>query len=115
VHGFEQGLGRGAPVASPHTIADGLRVPSAVGDFLMLRVLRESRGTALAVADAEMVSGMRRLGAVEGISAAPESGAALVAVERLVTEGRIGRTDAVVMFNTGGALKYLDVLDDVPP
>jgi threonine synthase len=115
VRAFERGLDHGVEIDSPHTIADGLRVPRAVADFLMLRVLRESRGTALAVTDAEMVDGMRRLGAVEGISAAPESGAALVAVERLVTEGRIGRTDAVVAFNTGGALKYLDALDDVAP
>jgi threonine synthase len=53
---------------------------------------------------------MRRLGAAEGVSAAPESGAALVAIERLVTEGRIRPDETVVLFNTGGALKYLDVL-----
>ena len=110
VHGFEQGLARGAPVASPHTIADGLRVPGAVGDFLMLRVLRESGGTAVAVSDDAMVSGMRRMGRAEGLSAAPEGGAALAALDILVERGLVAPSDLVVLFNTGGALKYLDVL-----
>ena len=57
-----------------------------------------------------MVQGMRQLGATEGISAAPEGGAALQAVKVLRAEGRIGSSDTVVVFNTGGALKYLDVL-----
>ena len=69
-----------------------------------------SGGVALAVSDAEMVSGMREIGAHEGISAAPEGGAALQAVKRLVRSGRIQPTDSVVLFNTGGALKYLEVL-----
>jgi threonine synthase len=109
VHAFEQGLDRGATVPSPHTIADGLRVPSAVGDFLMLRVLRESSGAALSVTDEAMVDGMRRMGR-EGLSAAPEGGAALAALVALVEQGRVGRSDLVVLFNTGGALKYLEVL-----
>lgn len=110
VRGFEQGLDRGAEIADPHTVADGLRVPRAVADFLMLRVLRGSRGTALAVSDVAMVDGMRRIGAHEGVSAAPEGGAALAAIERLVADGTIAPRDVVVLFNTGGALKYLDVL-----
>jgi len=92
------------------TIADGLRVPKAVGDFLVLRAVRESGGTALTVTDADMVEAMRELGSREGISAAPEGGAALHAVKVLVRDGRIKSTDSVVVFNTGGALKYLDVL-----
>jgi threonine synthase len=92
------------------TLADGLRVPKAVGDFLVLRAVRESQGAAVAVADADMVSGMRDLGSLEGISAAPEGGAALHAVRVLVAAGRIKPDDSVVIFNTGGALKYLDVL-----
>jgi threonine synthase len=93
------------------TLADGLRVPKAVGDFLVLRAVRESQGTALAVSDADMIRGMRDLGAREGISAAPEGGAALHAVKVLARDGRIKPTDTVVVFNTGGALKYLDVLN----
>ena len=92
------------------TVADGLRVPKAVGDFLVLRAVRESGGTAFAVSDADMVTGMRDLGSREGISAAPEGGAALHAVRLLVADGRIRPSETVVVFNTGGALKYLDVL-----
>jgi threonine synthase len=110
VRAFEQGLDRGVEIDHPHTAADGLRVPRAVADFLMLRVLRESRGTAVAVSDESMVDAMRRIGAAEGVSAAPEGGAALVAIERLVRERTIAPSDTVILFNTGGALKYLDIL-----
>jgi threonine synthase len=92
------------------TVADGLRVPKAIGDFLVLRAVRESGGTAMTVTDAEMVRAMRELGSREGISAAPEGGAALHAVKVLMKDGRMKPTDTVVVFNTGGALKYLDVL-----
>ena len=92
------------------TVADGLRVPKAIGDFLVLRAVRESGGTALAVTDADMIAGMRELGAYEGISAAPEGGAALHAVRMLVADGRIRRPTPSSLFNTGGALKYLDAL-----
>jgi threonine synthase len=112
VRAFEEGLERAPSWNDARTVADGLRVPRAIGDFLILRAIRESGGTALAVDDAAMVRGMLELGALEGVSAAPEGGAALSAVERLVTRGMIGRRDRVVLFNTGGALKYLDALPD---
>ena len=92
------------------TVADGLRVPRAIGDFLILRAVRESGGTAIAVSDAAMIDGMLELGSTEGISAAPEGGAALAAIRKLVSDGLIGARDRVVLFNTGGALKYLDAL-----
>jgi threonine synthase len=110
VDAFERGAERSEMWKNAQTVADGLRVPKALGDFLVLRAVRESGGTALAVADAEMVQGMRDLGAREGISAAPEGGAALHAVRRLRADGRIGSDETVVIFNSGGALKYLDVL-----
>ena len=110
VRAFAAGRDYAEPVVGAHTIADGLRVPAAVGDFLMLRILRESGGTALSIPDAAMVDGMRRLGSSEGISAAPEGGAALAALDRLLAAGKISDDDVVVLFNTGGALKYLDVL-----
>ena len=110
VRAFEQGAERSDPWVGARTIADGLRVPKAVGDFLVLRAVRESGGTALAVTDAEMVAAMRELGSREGISAAPEGGASLQALKRLVAAGQVGADDTVVLFNTGGALKYLDVL-----
>jgi threonine synthase len=110
VKAFEQGAERSELWPNARTIADGLRVPKAVGDFLVLRAVRESGGIALAVTDTEMVSAMRELGSREGISAAPEGGASLQALKRLVAEGRVGADETVVLFNTGGALKYLDVL-----
>jgi threonine synthase len=110
VKAFEAGAIVAEPVVGARTIADGLRVPRAVGDFLMLRAIHESGGTALAVSDADMVAGMREMGASEGISAAPEGGAALAGIRRLVADGRIRPEETVVLFNTGGALKYLDVL-----
>jgi threonine synthase len=110
VRAFQQGTEKAQPWEGATTIADGLRVPRAIGDFLILRAVRESGGTALTVPDAEMVNGMLTIGKHEGISAAPEGGAALVAVQRLVANGAIKSSDSVVLFNTGGALKYLDVL-----
>src|SRR3989442_6848810 len=110
VRAFQQGAERAQPWEGAPTIADGLRVPRAIGDFLILRAVRESGGTGLAVPDDAMVNGMLDIGKREGISAAPEGGAALVAIQRLVADGSIKATDSVVLFNTGGALKYLDVL-----
>jgi len=92
------------------TVADGLRVPKAIGDFLVLRAVRESQGAAVAVSDADMVTGMKDLGRLEGVSAAPEGGAALHALRVLIDQRRIRPDHVVVVFNTGGALKYLDVL-----
>src|SRR5262249_54609862 len=105
VRAFQQGTEKAQPWEGATTIADGLRVPRAIGDFLILRAVRESGGAALSIADADMVSGMLTIGKQEGISAAPEGGAALIAIRRLVTDGSIKPTDSVVLFNTGGALK----------
>jgi len=111
VRAFEQGAETAEPWVGATTVADGLRVPAAVGDILVLRALRESGGGALAVSDADMVQDMRLLGSREGIGAAPEGGATLAALRRLVADGTIGSDDRVVLLNTGGALKYLDVLE----
>jgi threonine synthase len=110
VRAFQQGTEKAQPWEHASTIADGLRVPRAIGDFLILRAIRESGGTALSVPDATMVDGMLAIGKHEGISAAPEGGAALEAIKRLVAGGSIKPTETVVLFNTGGALKYLDVI-----
>ena len=110
VRAFEQGTDKAAPWENARTVADGLRVPRAIGDFLILQAVRDSGGTALAVSDADMVRDMLAIGSQEGVSAAPEGGAALSAIRRLVADTRIRPDDTVVLFNTGGALKYLDVL-----
>jgi threonine synthase len=110
VRAFREGHERAQPWEQASTIADGLRVPRAIGDFLILRAVRESRGTAIAVSDASMIAGMLAIGKHEGISAAPEGGAALAAIDQLVCNGSIQPDERVVLFNTGGALKYLDVI-----
>ena len=110
VRAFREGAERAAPWEDARTSADGLRVPRAIGDFLILRALRASGGAAVAVSDSDMIAAMREIGAAEGISAAPEGGATLVALRALLTEGTIAPADRVVLFNTGGALKYLDLL-----
>jgi threonine synthase len=110
VRAFQQGTEKAAAWENASTLADGLRVPRAIGDFLILRAIRESGGTALAVTDRSMVDGMLAIGKHAGVSAAPEGGAALVAIQRLVEDGSIKPHESVVLFNTGGALKYLDVI-----
>ena len=114
VRAFHAGATTAEPWVDASTVADGLRVPAAVGDILVLRALRESGGGAVAVSDSDMVQGMQDLGRREGIGAAPEGGATVAALRRLVDEGMIRRNDRVVLLNTGGALKYLDVLGDTP-
>jgi len=107
VRAWERGADRADPWDDARTYAAGLRVPSAIGDFLMLRVLRESGGGAVAVPDHEMAEWVRRIGADTGIFAAPEGGATAAAVPRLLAEGRISPEDEVVLFNTGSGLKYV--------
>ncbi len=115
VRAFQLGAEKAQPWEGASTLADGLRVPRAIGDFLILRAIRESGGTALSVSDPSMVDGMLAIGACEGVSAAPEGGAAFVAIQRLAAGGSIKPDDSVVLFNTGGALKYLDVLSHHAP
>jgi threonine synthase len=110
VRAFEQGTERAAIWDAPDTQAHGLRVPKAIGDFLVLRAIRESGGTAVAVTDRQMVDDMIAIGRLEGVSAAPEGAAALSALRVLRAQGRIAAHESVVLFNTGGALKYLEVL-----
>lgn len=110
VRAFTDGTEKAAPWEHATTLADGLRVPRAIGDFLVLRAIRESGGAAVAVSDEHMVDDMLVIGRLEGMSAAPEGGAALTAIRALIASGRMHRHETVVLFNTGGALKYLDVL-----
>ena len=95
---------------NPQTIASGLRVPSAVGDFLILRALRESQGVTIAVSDDAMLDGVRHLAETEGLVTAPEGGATLAALERLLEEGFLAGDDTVVLFLTGSGYKYLEAM-----
>ena len=88
------------------TVADGLRVPAAVGDFLMLRTLRESNGTAIAVSDEDMMESANMIGRTQGIFTSPEGGATLAAFQQLREKGWIGENEQVVLFNTGSGHKY---------
>jgi threonine synthase len=110
VRAFTEGTDKAAMWEGARTVADGLRVPRAIGDFLILRAVRESGGTALAVSDKAMVDGMLAIGAAEGVSASPESGATWAALTKLLERGVIKQDDSVVLLSTGGALKYLDAL-----
>ena len=110
VRAFDGGAATAGTWENAHTVADGLRVPRAIADFLILRTIRESGGTAVAVSDDEIVADMLLMGRDEGVSAAPEGAAALSAARQLVVSGSIKKHETVVLFNTGGALKYLDLI-----
>lgn len=115
VRAFEAGERFAETFANAHTIASGLRVPVAVGDFMMLDVLRDSRGLAMSVSEAAIVPAMRRAMSAEGIAICPETGACLEACRRLVESGWLRRDERVVVFNTGAAQKYVEALQvEVP-
>jgi threonine synthase len=98
---------RAEPWEHAHTLAAGLRVPVLFADRLILRCLRDSRGTAVAVSDGEILAAQRRLAHSEGIFAAPEGAAALAGLERLVAGGWVQPEERIVLFNTGSGLKYV--------
>lgn len=110
VRAFDEGKDRAEPWADARTIASGLRVPQAVADFLMLRALRESGGTALSVSDDEMLAEIPRMGALEGLFFCPEGAATVAALRRLVEQRWIQPDAEVVIFNTASGFKYLDVV-----
>jgi threonine synthase len=107
VRAWERGDDEAEPWKDAHTYASGLRVPRAVGDFLMLRAIRDSNGAAIAVSDDDMAESVRLIGATTGVFAAPEGGATAAAVSKLVAKGTISADDEVVLFNTGSGLKYV--------
>jgi len=88
------------------TIASGLRVPGPLGDLLILSMLRQTKGTALAVSDEEMLNAGKELASLEGIFAAPEGAATVIAVRKLAASGWIKARETVVLFNTGTGYKY---------
>ncbi len=107
VRAFQAGEEFATPWENAQTVAAGLRVPAAVGDFLILRAVRESGGTAIAVSDEMLVEAQMEMGRMEGIFACPEGGATLAALKVLLSEGWIAPDERVVLFNTGSGLKYL--------
>lgn len=112
---FQSGAEFAEPWKDAQTMASGIRVPAAVGDFLMLRALRESGGTAITVSDAEIDAGVRLLASTEGIFACPEGGATVAALEKLRESGWVRPEERVVLFNTGAGVKYPECLKvDLP-
>jgi threonine synthase len=110
VKAFEEGAAFCDFWTNAHTLASGLRVPKSFADHLILKDLRESHGTALAVSDAALMEAQRKLGRMEGIFPAPEGAATLAALEVLVQQGWVRSDERIVLFNTGSGLKYLDQL-----
>ena len=112
VRAFETGATSGADIANAHTVAAGLRVPKAVGDFIMLDILRKSGGTAVSVTDEELLAAVKEIGSAEGMFVAPEGAACLPALRKLIDNGAVSLNERVVLFNTGSGLKYLNAFLD---
>jgi threonine synthase len=108
VRAFHAGEKNAAEFMDAHTIASGLRVPKAIGDFLMLKILRQSNGGAIAVDDEEMIRAGRDVGSKEGLFVCPEGAACFAALKSLRSAGKIHPGERVVIFNTGSGIKYLE-------
>src|SRR4051812_31730215 len=108
VRAFEENEARSRFYDGAQTLASGLRVPKPLGDFLVLKAVRDSHGTAIAVSDDEMLDCGAQLAADEGIFAAPEGAACVVAAQKLIASGFLKATDRIVLYNTGSGLKYLE-------
>jgi threonine synthase len=106
VRAFEAGVEHAEPWTDARTFAAGIRVPAALGDYLILRAVRDSGGTAVAVDDDEIAGAQRTLGRLTGIYAAPEGAATFAAIPHLKRSGFLAGHERVVLFNTGTGLKY---------
>ena len=113
VKALAAGANAGVDVPDAHTVASGLRVPKAVGDFIMLDILRKSGGNGSAVSDEELLAAVKEMASAEGIFVAPEGGACLPALKRMIENGAIGKDERVVIFNTGSGLKYLECFGEI--
>jgi threonine synthase len=108
VRAFEKGERFADEFENAATVASGLRVPKAIGDFLILDAIRTSGGTAVSVTDAELIAAVKEIGAATGIFAAPEGAACLPALRQLIENGSVEKGETVVLFNTGAGVKYLE-------
>jgi len=108
---FEAGENSAAEFPNAHTLAAGLRVPKAIGDFLILKILRQSNGGAIAVSDEEMIRVAAEVASSEGLFVAPEGAACFAALRSLLSSDKISPDETVVIFNTGSGIKYLDCYD----
>jgi threonine synthase len=108
VRAFEAGEKIAAEFPDARTVATGLRVPKAIGDFLILNILCQSNGGAIAVTDEEMIRSAREVGSTQGLFVCPEGGACFAALKLLLHAGKIAPGEHVVIFNTGSGIKYLE-------
>ena len=106
VKAYREGADHAEMFPNASTVASGLRVPAAIGDFLMLDAIRKSQGTAIAVSDAELLEGVRQLACDQGIYACPEAGSVWIACRKLAEQGWLSPDETIVLFNTGSGLKY---------
>ena len=115
VKAFVEGAHESESWPDPHTFAAGIRVPKALGDFIVLKALRESSGIAVAVSEEEIERAMEAAGGAEGMLVCPEGGAAIAATSKLRRDGWIRENEEVVIFNTGTGLKYAEFLQGEDP
>ncbi len=108
VRAFENGDSTTAEFSDAHTCASGLRVPRAIGDFLILSILRQSNGGAVAVDDEEMIRVTREVGSTEGLFVSPEGAACFAALKSLFANRKMSHEERVVIFNTGSGIKYVE-------
>ncbi len=106
VKAFEQGSEHAEPWTDAHTVASGIRVPAAIGDFLILRAVRDSAGFAISVSDADIEDARTEAATQDGMLLCPEGAATLAAYNKSLREGRISNDDEVVLYNCGSGLKY---------
>ena len=112
VRAFQQGDEFAEPWADPHTVAAGMRVPSAIGDYLILRALRESGGGAVTVSDRECIDYMKIVASTEGVFVCPEGAATAAGVKKLLADGSLSQDESILLLNTGSGLKYLELVHD---
>ena len=110
VRAFNRGDDHAEPWQNAHTVAHGMRVPSAIADYLILQVLRESGGGAIAVSDDDLLEHMRLIARTEGIVVGPEGGATAAAARRLIASGTLSHDDHILLLNTGSGLKAPELM-----
>ncbi len=110
VRAFHEGADHAEPWQGAATIAAGIRVPAAIGDYLILQALRDSGGDALTVSDQDMLGDIRAIASAEGVFACPEGAATLSGLRRMLRDGTVDPAATIVLLNTGSAYKYLDAL-----
>ena len=108
VRAFDEGKRFADEFPNASTVASGLRVPRAIGDFLILDAIRDSGGTAIAVTDEELIEATQEIGAAEGVFCAPEGAACLPALRKMLETNEVETSETVVLFNTGAGVKYLE-------